>query len=200
MNDFTSDNYDDPYITVNYYQTPNKKKDETEKDKSDSKQVFNPYKNGEKEKTVEGGKKKTLTKNNSENEEKMPEYVDLNKNAYEKQNRKSTGDSTETAHSDDEFDVDDYDLPLLEELGISPANIKHKLISVLTFHRIDKQILEDSDMAGPLLVFILFAFSLVLQTKTHFGYLYGLAIFGSLMIYLLMNLMSNVSEFNILLL
>jgi hypothetical protein len=53
-------------------------------------------------------------------------------------------------------------LPLLEELGICPDNIKKKLISVLTFHRVDKQILEDADMAGPLLVFILFGVSLVL--------------------------------------
>ncbi len=48
------------------------------------------------------------------------------------------------------------------ELGISPENIKSKLISILTFHKIDKKILEDADMAGPLLVLILFGFTLAL--------------------------------------
>jgi len=50
----------------------------------------------------------------------------------------------------------------LLELGICPVNIKSKLISILTFHKVDKKILEDADMAGPLLVLILFGFTLAL--------------------------------------
>ena len=41
-------------------------------------------------------------------------------------------------------------------------NIKSKLISIFTFHQVDKKILEDADMAGPLLVLILFGFTLAL--------------------------------------
>lgn len=50
------------------------------------------------------------------------------------------------------------------ELGISPEHIKEKLISVLTFHKIDKKILEEADMAGPFFVLILFAITLALVT------------------------------------
>lgn len=80
-------------------------------------------------------------------------FVDLNRNAY----ASKTGGN-----------IEDEELPLLEELGISPQNIKQKLISVLTFHKIDKKILEDADMAGPLLVLILFAVSLVLVKLFYF--------------------------------
>ena len=47
-------------------------------------------------------------------------------------------------------------------MGIYPNNIKSKLISIFTFHKVDKKILEDADMAGPLLVLILFGFTLAL--------------------------------------
>ena len=47
-------------------------------------------------------------------------------------------------------------------MGICPINIKQKLISVLLFYKVDKKILEDSDMAGPLLIFIVFGLALVL--------------------------------------
>ena len=45
-------------------------------------------------------------------------------------------------------------------------------------------------MAGPLLIFLLFAFSLVLQYKINFGYIYGISLFGSILLFLLLNLMS----------
>ena len=50
-------------------------------------------------------------------------------------------------------------------MGICPINIKSKLISIFTFDKIDKKILEDADMAGPLLVLVLFAFTLALVKK-----------------------------------
>lgn len=141
----------DPY--VNYYQTPKKKDSQESTVKSngnarmnrsaDSKRVFNPYQ--KQEEKVQSGHMK---------DEELPEYVDLDKNVYAEK-RKSTSDQ-------------DDELPLLEELGISPVNIKQKLISVLTFHKIDKQILEDADMAGPILVFILFGISLVLVSEIKF--------------------------------
>ena len=64
-------------------------------------------------------------------------------------------------------------------------------MGVITLKRIDKQFLKDSDMAGPLLIIMLFAFSLVLQYKINFGYIYGISLFGSVLIFLLLNLMSK---------
>jgi len=81
--------------------------------------------------------------------------------------------------------------PLLEELGICPDRIKEKVMSVLTLNRLNKKILDDSDMTGPFLIFILFCFSLILQKKAHFGYIYGTTLFGGFLICTLMNLMSK---------
>lgn len=142
-----SDSYVDPYSMI--YQTPKKKNEETKPKKVTkikSINVINPYEN-------ENGNIE------DKSEDKMPEYVDLTENAYKKEKLKQK--NLENPHEDNEADEDD-DLPLLEELGVSPQNIKDKLISVLTFHKVDKQILEDSDMAGPLLVLILFAATLIL--------------------------------------
>lgn len=77
------------------------------------------------------------------------------------------------------------------ELGINPERIYEKIISVLTIHKVDKKILEDSDMTGPFLIFILFGVSLILQKKSHFGYVYGITLFGGFIICNLMNLMSR---------
>jgi hypothetical protein len=142
-----SDSYVDPYMMI--YQTP-KKKEENNIPKKDTKNkpinVFKPYQNGSD--TPE-----------EKSEDKMPEFVDLSDNAYKKDKVKEK--ILENSNDENQADDDD-DLPLLEELGVYPQNIKEKLISVLTFHKVDKQILEDSDMAGPLLVFILFAATLIL--------------------------------------
>lgn len=83
------------------------------------------------------------------------------------------------------------ELPILEELGISTERIKEKVISVIKMKKIDKKTLEDSDMAGPFLIFIIFALTLILQKKTHFGYIYGTTIFGGFIISTIMNLMSK---------
>lgn len=89
-----------------------------------------------------------------------------------------------------EYNPED-ELPILEELGISTERIKEKVISVITMKKIDKKSLEDSDMAGPFLIFIIFALTLILQKKTHFGYIYGTTIFGGFVISTIMNLMSK---------
>ncbi len=142
-----SDSYVDPYSLI--YQTP-KKKEEEIKPKKDTKtntiNVFKPYING---------------KENAEekHEDKMPEFVDLSENAYKKEKVKQKNEEHPNEQIEEE---EEDDIPLFEDLGISPENVKQKLISVLTFHKLDKKILEDSDMAGPLLVFILFAITLIL--------------------------------------
>ena len=157
------------------------------------KKVFNPYdpnegeedqKNINDEKSELKPKKKSKRKKTDEN---LSENIDLTKSAYDENNQKEiTNEERETNNEEDEIDP-----PLLEELGINPQNIKNKIIGVITLKRIDKKFLEDSDMAGPLLIFLLFAFSSVLQYKINFGYIYGISVFGSILVFLLLNLMSK---------
>lgn len=50
--------------------------------------------------------------------------------------------------------------------------------------------MSDSDVAGPILFILLFGTSLLLSGKVHFGYIYGVALLGSVSLHLLFNLMS----------
>ena len=189
----------DPYDVSKYMNPKNQKSSETyteengsqeETKASNVKNVFNPYEeNNEEEKIDQNDEKAKLKpekKKRKKTDEGLSENIDLSKNAYEDNDSKE--DNAEKKN-DNENDEDEEELPLLEELGINPQNIKNKIIGVITLKRIDKKFLEDSDMAGPLLIFLLFAFSLVLQYKINFGYIYGISLFGSVLIFLLLNLM-----------
>ena len=195
----------DPYDISNYSNPMNqlsteKEKDENTKEEEDNsnskvKSIFNPYEenNKEEDKLDENDEKSKLKlskrpKNKrKKTNEGLSENIDLSKNAYEENDSKENNNTEEKNNNDE----DEEELPLLEELGINPQNIKNKIIGVITLKRIDKKFLEDSDMAGPLLIFLLFAFSLVLQYKINFGYIYGISLFGSLLLFLLLNLMSK---------
>jgi len=88
---------------------------------------------------------------------------------------------------------DDYENepPLLEELGINFDHIKQKTIAVLNpTLEPDIMIMQDTDLAGPLVFCVAFGASLLLAGKVHFGYVYGIGVIGSLAIYLLLNAMS----------
>jgi protein YIPF5/7 len=58
------------------------------------------------------------------------------------------------------------------------------------FARIDQHIMDDSDLAGPILFFLLFGTFLLLSGKVHFGYIYGLALMGSIALHTILSLMS----------
>lgn len=82
--------------------------------------------------------------------------------------------------------------PLLEELEINLSHIKSKTIAVLNpLRTIDKHIMDDTDLMGPLLFCLLFGVSLLLSGKVHFGYIYGVALMGWLSIWIILNLMSD---------
>ncbi|KAL8913916.1 MAG: hypothetical protein Q9171_001301, partial [Xanthocarpia ochracea] len=89
--------------------------------------------------------------------------------------------------------------PLLEELGVNFGHIKGKLMKVgetqtLTVLNplapISQHIMDDSDLAGPILFFLLFGTFLLFSGKVHFGYIYGLALVGSLSLHTIFSLMS----------
>ena len=50
--------------------------------------------------------------------------------------------------------------------------------------------MDDSDLAGPVLFFLLFGTFLLFSGKIHFGYIYGLALVGSLSLHTIFSLMS----------
>lgn len=82
--------------------------------------------------------------------------------------------------------------PLMEELGINFGHIKSKTMTVLNpMKRIDKHIMDDTDLAGPLLFCFLFGIFLLLSGKIHFSYIYGVAALGCLSMYAILNLMSE---------
>ncbi|KAL7751878.1 SNAP receptor [Sorochytrium milnesiophthora] len=84
------------------------------------------------------------------------------------------------------------DGPLLEELGINFSHIRTKTAAVLNpFKAIDKHIMDDTDLAGPLLFCLLFGISLLLSRKSHFSYIYGVGSLGCLSMYSILNLMSE---------
>lgn len=50
--------------------------------------------------------------------------------------------------------------------------------------------MDDSDLAGPMLFFIMFGFFLLFSGKVHFGYIYGLALMGSIALHTILSLMT----------
>jgi len=86
----------------------------------------------------------------------------------------------------------DDEPPLLEELGINFEHILKKTLSVLNpFSNVSKEVLEDDDLAGPLIFCVLFGIFLLMSGKVHFGYIYGVGVLGCFCTYMLLNLMSN---------
>ncbi|KAI8143678.1 hypothetical protein BJV82DRAFT_514925 [Fennellomyces sp. T-0311] len=82
--------------------------------------------------------------------------------------------------------------PLLEELGINFEHIKTKSLAVLNpFRVVPDTIMDDADLAGPLLFMLLFGVFLMLSGKVHFGYIYGVGLLGVVSIFLILNLMSG---------
>jgi len=82
--------------------------------------------------------------------------------------------------------------PLLEELGINFSHIRAKSLAVLNpLKRVDEHIMDDADLAGPILFYFCFGTFLLFSGKPQFGYIYGVALLGCVSIYFLLNLMSE---------
>ncbi|KIM40073.1 hypothetical protein M413DRAFT_56248, partial [Hebeloma cylindrosporum] len=82
--------------------------------------------------------------------------------------------------------------PLLEELGINFQHIRDKSLTVLNpLRRVDEHIMDDADLAGPIFFCFCFGISLLFSGKSNFNYIYGVALFGAVSLYTLLNLMSE---------
>jgi hypothetical protein len=55
---------------------------------------------------------------------------------------------------------------------------------------IDQHLMDDADLAGPVLFVLLFGTFLLLSGKVSFGYVYGVALMGCISIHILLSLMS----------
>ncbi|KAI3623787.1 hypothetical protein CBS14141_003486 [Malassezia furfur] len=87
---------------------------------------------------------------------------------------------------------------LMEELDINLSHVWDKSLAVLNpFHKFspdhpkDAHMMDDTDLAGPLLFCFVFGMLLLLAGKSQFGYVYGVGLMGVVSIYFLLNLMSE---------
>ncbi|KAL1963289.1 hypothetical protein VTN77DRAFT_8512 [Rasamsonia byssochlamydoides] len=81
--------------------------------------------------------------------------------------------------------------PLLEELGVNFEHIRTKTLTVLNpFAQIDQHLMDDSDLYGAILYILLYGTFLLLSGKVFYGYIYGVAVFGTLALHLILSLMS----------
>ncbi|QRV94253.1 Rab GTPase interacting factor, Golgi membrane protein [Ceratobasidium sp. AG-Ba] len=82
--------------------------------------------------------------------------------------------------------------PLLEELGVNLSHIRAKSLAVLNpLGKVDEHIMDDADLAGPLIILLTLATFLLMSGRPQFGYIYGVAVFGAGSLYTLLNLMSE---------
>ncbi|CAD8138986.1 unnamed protein product [Paramecium pentaurelia] len=87
-------------------------------------------------------------------------------------------------------DIIDDDIPLLEDLDItSPLLIQQRIMSVLFFQKCDSEYLEDPDLSGPTLIVASLGLLPIFTGKIQFNYIYGIGLWGWLLLYLLMNFM-----------
>lgn len=94
-----------------------------------------------------------------------------------------------TAYDGGEFDDEP---PLLEELGINPQHILQKTLTVLNPFRVtEKEVVDDCDLAGPLVFCLAFGSFLLLAGKVTFSYIYGIGVLGCLAFYGLLSLMAS---------
>lgn len=70
------------------------------------------------------------------------------------------------------------------------ANTRQTLAVLNPMARIDQHIMDDSDLAGPIIFFLLFGTFLLFSGKVHFGFIYGLALLGSTSLHFILSLMS----------
>lgn len=93
------------------------------------------------------------------------------------------------------FSAEGYDNEpsLREELGVDFGHMQAKTLAVLNpFSPIERleHVMNDSDLAGPLLFVVLFGAFLLFSGQVHFGYVYGLALMGSTALYMILSLMT----------
>lgn len=81
--------------------------------------------------------------------------------------------------------------PLLDELGVSFKDIYQRIRCVFLFQKLSPHCLTDLDLSGPIAILLTLASILLLLGKIQFAYLYALSTCGSLLIWVILNLLSS---------
>jgi len=91
------------------------------------------------------------------------------------------------------FDDDDFENepPILEELGINVEHILLRMKGVAFFKQVEQEVLEDLDLSGPLAIIMALSTCLLCAGKITFSYVYGFGVSGCVLIWMLINLMSQ---------
>ena len=109
----------------------------------------------------------------------------------------NTNRSSMLFQSQDELSFEN-EPPLMEELGINLPQIIQKTKAVIfpvgTTSSIDAHLMDDDDLAGPLVYALLLGGELLLSAKISFGYIYGFGLFDCFAMTLIINLMSPKAE------
>eukprot|EP00446_Apocalathium_sp_SHHI-4_P012632 CAMPEP_0177213894 /NCGR_PEP_ID=MMETSP0367-20130122/33405_1 /TAXON_ID=447022 ORGANISM="Scrippsiella hangoei-like, Strain SHHI-4" /NCGR_SAMPLE_ID=MMETSP0367 /ASSEMBLY_ACC=CAM_ASM_000362 /LENGTH=283 /DNA_ID=CAMNT_0018663249 /DNA_START=56 /DNA_END=907 /DNA_ORIENTATION=- len=107
------------------------------------------------------------------------------------QNSGSWGASTGATSAFSFEDDPDNEPPLLEELGINVEHIIERMKGVAFFKKVEAEVLEDLDLSGPLAIILALGTCLLLAGKITFSYVYGFGVSGTVLLWALINLMSQ---------
>ncbi|KAA0043892.1 protein YIPF5-like protein [Cucumis melo var. makuwa] len=81
--------------------------------------------------------------------------------------------------------------PLLDELGIHPDQIWKKTKSILNPFRVKPDVHKDSDLSGPILLYMFFGLFQLLAGKIQFGVILGWIVVSSIFLYVVFNMLAG---------
>lgn len=81
--------------------------------------------------------------------------------------------------------------PLLDELGIHPDQIWRKTKSILNPFRVNHTVHQDSDLSGPIVLYLSFGLFQLLAGKLQFGVILGWIVVSSIFLYVVYNMLAG---------
>ncbi|XP_010426898.1 PREDICTED: protein YIPF5 homolog [Camelina sativa] len=81
--------------------------------------------------------------------------------------------------------------PLLDELGIHPDQIWKKTRSILNPFRVNKTVHKDSDLSGPIFLYLALCLFQLLAGKIQFGVILGWVVVSSIFLYIVFNMLAG---------
>ncbi|AEC09229.1 putative Yip1 domain-containing protein [Arabidopsis thaliana] len=81
--------------------------------------------------------------------------------------------------------------PLLDELGIHPDQIWKKTRSILNPFRINQAVHKDSDLSGPIFLYLALCLFQLLAGKIQFGVILGWIVVSSIFLYVVFNMLAG---------
>ncbi|OMO82177.1 hypothetical protein CCACVL1_12045 [Corchorus capsularis] len=85
----------------------------------------------------------------------------------------------------------DDEEPLLDELGIHPDQIWHKTKSILNPFRVNSTVHKDSDLSGPIFLYLALCLFQLLAGKIQFGVILGWIVVSSIFLYIVFNMLAG---------